>query len=92
MLRLAKPVMGPVTSPYGWRGSGRTRNFHNGIDWGWLFLHIIRSRRVTSPGSVDAGQVTITVANIDGTTTIRVPLIHLDRVRAMLDHIAADLV
>ena len=45
----------------------------------------------TFTGSVDAGQVTITVANIDGTTTIRVPLIHLDRVRAMLDHIAADL-
>jgi len=42
-------------------------------------------------GAVDAGQVTITVSNIDGTTTIRVPVTHLERVRAMLDHIAADL-
>ncbi|MER3389994.1 MAG: hypothetical protein RJQ01_08155 [Microcella sp.] len=42
-------------------------------------------------GSVDSGQVTITVANIDGTTTIRVPTAHLARVRAMLDHIAEDL-
>lgn len=42
-------------------------------------------------GSVDGGQVTVTVSNIDGTTTVRVPTAHLERVRAMLDHIAEDL-
>lgn len=42
-------------------------------------------------GSVGESQVTVAVSNIDGTTTIRVPVTHLDRVRSMLDHIAADL-
>lgn len=42
-------------------------------------------------GQADDSQVTISVSNIDGTTTIRVPVAHLDRVRSMLDHIAADL-
>ena len=47
-----------------------------------------QSRKVYEP---IGGQVTVTVSNIDGTTTVRVPTAHLERVRAMLDHIAEDL-
>lgn len=54
----AKPVMGGVTSPFGARIVDGRYNFHNGVDFGWLYAHPIKSRRVYSahPGTVvDAG-------------------------------------
>jgi|GEM_PF-4667927 len=45
----------------------------------------------TFTGQVNDSHITVSVSNIDGTETIRVPLTHLARVRVMLDHIAKDL-
>lgn len=52
-MRLAKPVWGPITSPYGWRTlydrNGQPyRNHHNGIDFGRYFIDEVKSRRVLS--------------------------------------------
>lgn len=58
MLSLARPVMGGVTSPYGSRTINGVRNWHSGVDFGWLNADIAGSRRVYSahPGTVfDAG-------------------------------------
>lgn len=56
---LCKPVMGGITSHYGWRTLrdryGREyRNFHNGTDFGWLNADVAGSRKVYSahPGIV----------------------------------------
>lgn len=55
MPELAKPVMGPITSRYGWRTINGVRNFHNGLDYGWLYADVSGSRKVYSahPGIVD---------------------------------------
>lgn len=50
--------MGGITSKYGWRYINGVRNFHNGLDFGWLNADITGSRKVYSaaPGVVvDAG-------------------------------------
>ena len=54
MPELAKPVMGPITSRYGWRTINGVRNFHNGLDYGWLYVNVDGSRKVYSahPGVV----------------------------------------
>lgn len=77
-LTLAKPVMGKVTSPFGWRKSG----FHNGIDFSWLYLHPIKSRRVVAPVSgvvIAAGwdDVAGNYILIQVSATVRVRLIHM---------------
>lgn len=53
-LQLAKPAMGDFNDLYGWRILDGVRNFHNGVDIGWLYAHPIASRRVLSahPGTV----------------------------------------
>lgn len=33
---LSRPVIGPITSRYGWRTINGAPNFHNGLDYGWL--------------------------------------------------------
>ena len=58
MPTLAKPVMGGISSHYGWRYVNGVRNFHNGLDFYWLNANIAESRKVYSaaPGVVvDAG-------------------------------------
>jgi hypothetical protein len=45
------PVPGPITSPYGWRVVRGVRNFHNGIDYGWLRVDPVNSKRVYAPTS-----------------------------------------
>lgn len=58
MPTLAKPVMGGISSAYGWRYVNGVRNFHNGLDFYWLNANITESRKVYSaaPGTVvDAG-------------------------------------
>lgn len=58
MPALAKPVMGGISSRYGWRYINGVRNFHKGLDFYWLNANITESRNVYSaaPGTVvDAG-------------------------------------
>ena len=87
---LAKPVMGGISSRFGWRTLrdrlGRSyRNFHNGLDFGWLLLHPIKSRVVYSahPGRVvDAGSSyepgNYVLVDIGGGKKLR--YIHLSRI------------
>lgn len=69
-LRLARPVPGPVTSPYGWRVLYGRRVKHNGVDFGWLRVDPVRSRRVVAP--VDGMVVASAFSSVAGNfVTIR---------------------
>jgi hypothetical protein len=54
-MRLPKPVIGPITSKFGYRPP---LSFHNGQDYGWLYADPDKSRRIYAPigGKVTVGK------------------------------------
>jgi len=79
-MSLMHPVVGPITSPYGWRTIRGVPNHHNGVDYGWLRADPTGSLRIHAPadGVVDVGFNSSVGKYVAVTTSVgRVRLCHL---------------